>query len=365
VGVYDGLPQPVEAAGLRPGPAGQLYAYLYSAGGQLEVLDVSNPAKPVKLGRQTLAEGQWLPASDFLLTGRYAYLYDQVAGSPTVIMVDLANPARPVKAGNYQTDGQVRAVQAGPEGVYAYIIDADYNLRVVDLSNPAAPRQANLYDAPENIVGLAAGERAIYLMLEPGLDHQVIQRLDITDLAAPQAVGRYELSTLSGWPMVIGDNLYLQSGRPVLRVTDVSDPANPVEVSASPLPQSPSLEQLFAAPGRLYLVEQQAGVSDRDPAWLLHVIDVTNPAAPVIGGVLTPDPPALYRVLAAAGGALYFVDRQGQVRLVNVSNPAAPQEIGPTLNFGSIPYLVESAALAGNKLYLGLNQLGLAIFELP
>lgn len=364
VGVYDGL-RPVDAAALAPGPAGQLYAYLYSSSGRVEALDLSNPAAPFRLGSYTLSHTEGLSVSDMLVAGQYVYLYDRLSGSATVVMVDISNPAGPFEVGLYRAGGRVRAVRAVSGGVEVAVIDFDSNLRLVDLSDPAAPHEVGVYDAVENIIELAVADTAtLYLNLEAGLGRQVMQRLDISNPAAPQETGRYETDSLSGGVVAHGGQLFLQASRQMIRVVDVSDPARPVEVGASPIPLAASIEQLFAAAGRLYLVAQQSGGPNSEPTWELQVIDASNPAAPTVSGSFAPELPALYRVLAAAAGDLYFVDRQGQLRLADVANPAAPRDAVTALNFGSAGY-VKAAELADDELYLGLNELGLAIFRRP
>jgi hypothetical protein len=147
-------------------------------------------------------------------------------------------------------------------------------------------------------------------------------------------------------------------------VVDVSDPVRPVEVGSSAIPLVTSIEQLFAANGRLYLVVQRSGDPNGEATWELQVIDVSTPTRPTLVGAFTPQFPALYQVLAVAAGYLYFVDRQGQLRLADVSDPAVLREVGPVLSFSPSGY-VQAMDIAGNELYLGLNELGIAIFKQP
>ena len=81
-------------------------------------------------------------------------------------------------------------------------------------------------------------------------------------------------------------------------------------------------------------------------------------------GAFTPQFPALYQVLAADAGYLYFVDQQGQLRLADVSDPAMLREVGVGLSFSPSGY-VQAMDITGNELYLGLNELGIAIFKQP
>jgi hypothetical protein len=58
----------------------------------------------------------------------------------------------------------------------------------------------------------------------------------------------------------------------------------------------------------------------------LRVIDVSNPAAPVeVGSIDTPD---LACDVSVVGGLTYVADGTSGLRVVDVSDPAAPVEVG-------------------------------------
>ncbi|MCB9077041.1 MAG: hypothetical protein H6631_05590 [Anaerolineaceae bacterium] len=359
VGVYDGL-QPVNTAALAPGPNGQLYAYLYSSAGRLEVVDVSNPAAPLRLGSVVLSTTDWLPAGDIVIAGQYAYLSGPA--TPSVLMIDIANPAEPFEAGRYQTEGGIQLRPTASGAVYAYVVGFDNNLRIVDLSNPAAPQEVGRYDAPQDIYGLVPGDNVLYVRLGAGLGQEVIQRLDSSNPAALRETGRYETGWSSGGLAAIGDYLYLQSGQQVARVVDVADPAHPVEVGQVVLPSATGIEQVFAAPNRLYLVAQQPGDATTEPTWVLHTIDLSTPTTPTLMSSFTPRLPALARILAAAEDKVYFVDQRGQLRVVDLADPAAPQDREVVANFNPAGY-IQAMDLAANEVYVGVNELGLVIFK--
>lgn len=78
-------------------------AYLAS-GPSLVVLDISSAARPAALGRAA-------PLSDIILgvtvSGGYAYV---AAGRDGLVVVDISNPAAPIRAGSYDPGGYVMAV---------------------------------------------------------------------------------------------------------------------------------------------------------------------------------------------------------------------------------------------------------------
>ncbi|MGQ9610018.1 MAG: LVIVD repeat-containing protein [bacterium] len=74
------------------------YAYL-CAGSFLAVLDISNPAKPVELGRVQLPD----IAYDVEVVGSYAYVADGWGG---LIVIDVTDPRSPVEVGFCDTPGK-------------------------------------------------------------------------------------------------------------------------------------------------------------------------------------------------------------------------------------------------------------------
>ena len=93
---------------------------------------VAHGANPVLIG-------QWpgLPRGSALsvaLSGNYAYVADSGAG---LQVIDVSNPANPVRVGGYDTSGYAQDVAVS--GNYAYVADDGGGLQVIDVSNPANP----------------------------------------------------------------------------------------------------------------------------------------------------------------------------------------------------------------------------------
>ncbi len=105
------------------------YAYVADASTGLHVINISNPASPVRVGGYDGGD-----AWDVAICGRYAYVADGGAG---LTIIDISNPDNPVYVGGCNTTGYARALALA--GSYAYVADGDAGLVVIDISNPAAP----------------------------------------------------------------------------------------------------------------------------------------------------------------------------------------------------------------------------------
>jgi hypothetical protein len=107
-------------------------ARLLSAYPGLQVIDVSNPANPQRVGGYYTG-GE---AYGVVISGIYAYLADDTNG---LQVIDISNPANPQRVGGYDTSG--RALSVVLSGNFAYVADDWAGLQVVDVSNPANPRR--------------------------------------------------------------------------------------------------------------------------------------------------------------------------------------------------------------------------------
>ncbi|MDI6740162.1 MAG: hypothetical protein QME74_07340, partial [Candidatus Edwardsbacteria bacterium] len=101
------------------------YAVIGSGGGVM-ILNVSNPASPVKVGE--IATPGLVQA--VVVSGNYAYVADDTYG---LRIINISNPA---EAGYYDTPGDAWGVAVS--GNYAYVADWGSGLRVINISNPAS-----------------------------------------------------------------------------------------------------------------------------------------------------------------------------------------------------------------------------------
>jgi hypothetical protein len=75
------------------------------------------------------------------VSGNYAYV---VAGGSGLQVIDVSNPAHPQRVGGYDTIGAATGVAVS--GNYAYVADGFAGLQVIDVSNPANPQRVGGYD---------------------------------------------------------------------------------------------------------------------------------------------------------------------------------------------------------------------------
>jgi hypothetical protein len=169
--------------------------------------------------------------------------------------------------------------------------------------------------------------------------------------AAPQVVPEVGLVGQEGGESysvaVQGAYAYVGIG-PRLAVVNVSNPALPVLSGRSaPLP---GIVQGIAASGNTAGVA--AGASG------LQVVDVTNASSPEWKGSL--DTPGWAHNVAIAGNYAYVADGGGGLRIISISDPLVPVEVG-SVSSALMGGEARGIAVAGNTAYVGAGAGGLVM----
>ncbi len=350
-----GGPSPVELGSVvLPGPVrGMDLAgnYLYVAGHEdgLRVVDVSNPAAPVEVGGVALVQ----PAEDVAALGTLACV---AAGNHGLSLIDVTNPAAPVEVGVFDIGRDFDVVAAS--GTHAYLTGIYNDIHVVDVSNPAAPFQTGVWDGstpgrdmavvgdrlfaaqdflvnvldvsdptnPTRIRGVSMGAtRYAKGIAVDGNDVHVA----IRDVAAGGVFAVYDWDEVMvslthvgetatyGVPMGVaaaGGLVFVEEADEGLTVFDASTPATPVEHGR------------WDTAGRTLGVKIHGDlILATDIGGGLHVLDRTANPPVRIGHVGLPGEPTQVH---AQGNYAYVGARAAGLRVVDISDPANPVEVG-------------------------------------
>jgi hypothetical protein len=310
------------------------YAYvIYGSGsskaGSLRIVDVSDPTMPFEAGRYRAGT----LVHDGAIVGPYAYLLVGL-GRPYLVIVDISDPSQPVAVGPADTKawlGQRLAAAGstlyltspGPPDVPGY-------LQIVDASNPAYPVAVGRYEGVPLPVGeIVVRDKQVFLAAGDKL-----LAFDVSTPSAPAVWGSYNPRGLPGMVIgaaVDGDYVYIAAGRYGLLTVDASDPANPRLIGGLDTAGHAWNVALWA--GYTYVADEFSG---------LRVIDVHDPAHPVeVGHDDVPGRSKFFADVVIRGPALanrssgrvyaYVADalpENTSLRIVDVSDPAAPKQVG-------------------------------------
>ena len=228
-------------------------------------------------------------------------------------IMDVSNPALPVSLGRYQPPGHpfVRYYRGTVSGEYAYCGAREDLLHVIDVQNPALPfLTGTIGRGGVSYEGTCIHGGHLYAAAHGnGVDV-----FELTVPAHPTSVADVA-ALVNSWDVAsLGDHVYVADGAGGLAVLDGTDPAAPVH--AISVPTSGNALDVAVAPGLVAVACGSAGVD---------IFDVTTPAAPVL--LSTYDSAGLAISIELDGDKLYLADWHG-VDVVDLGSPAAPVRIG-------------------------------------
>ncbi len=296
--------------------------------GALRIVDVSNRASPSEVASyETSGDPQAVA-----LSGNYAYLADRSG----LRIIDVSNPADPSEVGFHETPGWTGGVAV--VGNYVYIVEGETGLRILDVFDPSAPIEVGFHDTPGWAWDVALAGDYAYLADEGGL-----RIIDVSDSAALIDVGSYDTLGSAGQVTLVGNYAYVATGHGGLRIMDLSNPAAPREVGFYDTPGRATDVAVLGS--YAYVVEVAARDGTQTAGGALRIIDVLHPAAPAeVGFYHTPSQP---EGVAVVGDYAYIADSSG-LRIINISDPGAPTELGVYYR----PALAHEIAVADNYAYV-------------
>ncbi|MHB1034819.1 MAG: Ig-like domain-containing protein [Pirellulales bacterium] len=246
------------------------FAYVADGSAGLQILDVSDPAAPVRLGAYDT-----LDARDVAVFGTLAYVADGTAG---LQILDVTNPAAPVRLGGYDTAGAALGVTV--VGTLAYVADGEAGLVVLDVTDPANPVQLGTFDTSGTALSVTISGTLAYVA--DGIAGLVI--LDVTDPATPVRLGTLDASDSTLGVAVSGTLAYVADNRAGLQIVDVTNPAAPVRLRA--YTTGGDAHAVAVSGTWAYVTEYRTGLGPGGDyrSGGLYVLDVSNPSIPVRWG---------------------------------------------------------------------------------
>ena len=352
------------------------YAYVAAESGGLRIINISNPAAPTEAGFYDTPGYAYGVA----ISGSYAYVADSGSG---LQIINITNPAIPTLAGVYDTLGYAFGVAVS--GSYAYVADSTSGLQIINITNPAIPTFAGVYNTLGSAYGVAvSGSYAYVADYDKGL-----QIINITNPAIPTLAGSYIPIGYVFGVTISGSYAYVANGGGGLRIINITNPVTPSEVGFYDTPgysnsvaisgnyayvadetrgvriinitnlSAPSEVGFYATSGYargLAVSGSYAYVADSDSG--LMIIDITNPSAPSEVGFY--DTPGYAYDVAISGSYAYVADEYYSLRIINITNPAAPTEEG----FYITPDLSYGVAVSGSYAYVADKAGGLQIINI-
>ncbi|MBA3532273.1 MAG: hypothetical protein H0T73_10165, partial [Ardenticatenales bacterium] len=301
-------------AGMEPvghigGPAAPLFVQgthaFVGMGPRVLVVDISTPSTPTLIGQSPFL---MTSVEEIFVVDTMAYVIDATG----LHLLDVSDLARPAPVGFYP----MAATKMAKAGSYLYVGDKEHGIRVLDVSNPTAPTLVVVYEPAGIPTDLVLVGTHLYVVIPEGLEV-----VDISTATSPRRVGSY-MAAGSLQVTQAGNTLYLitqQGEAGTLHVIDIAMPTTPKGLAIYPVGAA---RGIAAAGPRVYLVES-GGV---------RVLDVSNPAAPKFLAYLNSQESIIN--VAVSSNLLYMTKFYTGLHLVDMTSPATPRTLGQYRTIG-------------------------------
>ncbi len=340
------------------------YAYVAASSAGLVILDIRDPANPVKIGEYKTS---W--ADGLVLEGNRLYLSDWVEG---LYLLDITYPNNPtlvcftgVKMSGQQIPGQ-RNMVARKEMLFSANINQ--GLTIVDYSNAACPGILSGYDVP--LPGAAWDvfvEGDIGYVIEDMLG---MFTLDVSKPDQPYQLGS-DISTSRGGlrsPRAIisqGSLVYLVDINNGFSIYNVSDRTNPIELSQVVDPQG--MTDIAVSGHFAYISLQGHGSGNQGRGFI--IMDISNPAQPVQVSYTALDYGA--NTITVKGEYAFYPDMiemaetgsPSSLRVFDISSPSNPLQVGAA-DLTNLAPEVFRIKVSEEYAFLGDFKNGLRIFDI-
>lgn len=218
-----------------------------------------------------------------------------------------------------QIGGVSRALSVQGDTAYLGVGPRVLILNVADPTQPIFMGQTSILPYIVNDVWVR--DNYIYIAAGKGIPHSSgydvgegkggLYIFDISNPALPVKVGSYSTMNTVFSVTIVGNIAYIANGEGGLRLIDISDLTLPTELSSQNIGGS---AQNAAVDGSIaYVADDQA----------LRIVDVSNPASPVELGSI----PSLAWSVEIVGHFAYVTGGGGGLQIIDVTNPETPTKI--------------------------------------
>jgi hypothetical protein len=236
-----------------------------------------------------------------------------------ITLLQSLSAAQPTQPTGWQVVGQIGGPTSAVavQGNYAYV-GVGLQLVVLDVTNPVTPSEVGATAPFPYFVEDIAASGTMGYVAAGGAGLRVV---DISDPANPIELGAWDSPGYAEGVAVAGDSAYLADGPYGLWTIDVADPTNPKPVG-SLYDMNYAFEAVVSG-NYAYIAAAGAG---------LLVADVSDPAHPVEVGAL--DTPGYAQGIAVAGEIAYIADAWEGLQIADVSDPANPSSVSALKTLG-------------------------------
>jgi hypothetical protein len=310
-------------------------------------------------GNLTMSKvGEWGTGyyEDVFVKGNYAYCAANFSG---VDIIDISNPAAPRKIANYQTP--CRASSVFVSGNYVYVGSNCGGFHVLGVANPSTPYWVGGCSGSGKYVGSVCVKNNYAYASGSFSGNLGFEIIDVSNASSPAITASYYIPDPPGSPHIwsitgitaAGNYVYLTAvfydglspSYGELHIVDVSNPFAPVfagKYTGVDWPRGVAVENDIA-----YVTDSYDGVV---------IIDVSTPGSPSpVGSCPAPDS----RGIGITDNYAYVTSGESGLQVLDISTPASPTLVGSC----DTPGFARRVFTAGNCAFVADDRGGLQIID--
>jgi hypothetical protein len=297
--------------------------------------------------------GSWRKGAGLLswkitVSGNYCYL----GWGSAVSVLDISDPYNPFDVSRITVTSPFAPSDICVDDTMLYITDFAY-LWIESVSDPTQPRQLGKYQPPgsgESPVGVVASGSVAYVATQSGggADPRGLRILDVSDPSSISELAYLPMTHSTGRLCLRGDYLYLVDYIVMLHVIDVSDPSAPVDMGQVDLGGF-MVNDVCVEGEYAYVAADDAGT---------QIVDISDSSSPDYVSFIWPT----WRYTHSAhvvNSLAYIADDSTGVRVVNVVDPMSTVETGYYVHSSS----VMDAHYSNGYIYAALSDSALLVLE--
>ncbi len=285
-----------------------------TSGYSLQVLDISNPLHPERIGRLG-----FFNHSPFLVEANEDYAY--LTGGRIVRIIDISDPENPREVGTCEIGGEDYIESLSIAGDYLYLSQG--GLKIIDVSRPNRVEEVSYLNPQFQNFSEVIGTGDDYLYANWNI-------LDVSDPSQPELIGDFEHEDLWEYYRIIsGERLYYTSsllGSPIF-IVDISDPQEPEQIGV--YDDSRYHPPFDVSDDLLYYAKNDT----------LKIVDLSQPDNPELVGFFTNDEVDEHweyvkdiksnndLLLICQNVEVNWLDKWFGIRILDISDPAELEEV--------------------------------------
>lgn len=288
-------------------------------GPRLHIIDVSNPADPITLGKTDAFLGQ---INAIQVSGDYAFVVvERSHQSPKLHIYNIAEPLNPVEVAVIENVSEFVLVEN-----LLYTLGRDWNtpdafLKIFDITLPMQPLENGSYVGQLSSYEASMTIDDNYVYLTFGSTSGGLRIIDVADFNNIEEVAFLPIDAGCYDVKVSGDYVYIANGHSGISRIDVSIPTNPVEVGFGAQMIAYALE---ATDTRLYAI-----------GYSLGIYNIENSTSPTNVGMYDPDNFGSSNADIVVDGAYVYVSTEaGGVYIMDIADIAQAYRVGSLIDPG-------------------------------